>query len=156
VYPVSQPHHTADERLHLYLTETLLKRIGIAADKEIARVVPTNDEPVPESPASRSRTSTASSRNRDGGSDSYHLAGSASTKVHKLGSVRGYKVLTFAEKENGERMVFDITTGTVYNTGAKSKISSGALLFDSESAAMSERFCPKAVSRHFPLFSGFE
>ena len=57
-------------------------------------------------------------------------------------SQRGYRVLAYREDRNGRKVVFDVLDGTVYHCGVGNarKITNNAVIFDTKSAAMSERF----------------
>jgi hypothetical protein len=143
VYPLQPKSPSPDERMELFLSEALLRRIGKQADNEIAKqgMSPMSD--------TKSTDSKRSTPRRGGGKESYHVCRNIVTKIDRLASTRGYKVLTFTEDGQGRRVVFDICTGTIYQAGSRSKISFGAVLFDTEVGALGEKFSPRPVTYSF-------
>ena len=120
-----------EDRLHIILSESLEKRI---------------DRSTRASSTVKPKEASENSR-RFGGLESYHTSSHTPIVIDRLCSVRGYKILTFSENERGCRTVFDLLTGTIYQTGVglHAKITRNAVLFDSTTAAMSERFPSKMV-----------
>eukprot|EP00597_Dinobryon_sp_UTEXLB2267_P002335 CAMPEP_0170072614 /NCGR_PEP_ID=MMETSP0019_2-20121128/10221_1 /TAXON_ID=98059 /ORGANISM="Dinobryon sp., Strain UTEXLB2267" /LENGTH=235 /DNA_ID=CAMNT_0010281699 /DNA_START=1399 /DNA_END=2103 /DNA_ORIENTATION=+ len=59
--------------------------------------------------------------------------------IEKRESRRGYKVLAIKDDGFGRKTIFDILDGTVYNCSVTNKMTSFAPIFDSKTAALSER-----------------
>lgn len=59
--------------------------------------------------------------------------------IEKKESRRGYKVLAIKDDGFGRKTIFDILDGTVYNCSVTNKVTSYAPIFDSKTAALSER-----------------
>lgn len=144
IYPTGVKQNS-EQRMHTYLTETLLKRVSAVIDKSYG--TKSNKQKFPnslaatESGESKRNTSTA----RDGGITSYRIDNQAVELIQPTACVRGYKVLTFIENEKGKRTVFDLLTGTVYCVGRKERVTKGGIMFTTKSAAMSERYSPKSL-----------
>jgi len=67
-------------------------------------------------------------------------------ELDKRESRIGYKVLAIKDNGCGIKTIFDHVDGTVYNCSITNKISKFVPLFDSKSAALSERCAPYKVS----------
>lgn len=113
-----------------------LKKAKIAPDPTCAPA-----EVVPAAPR-------AESVRRHGGKESYHGANHVELNIPKPSSERGYRVVTYEMTESGDRVVRDITTGAILfaGSGKQRKISNNAVMFETKSAAMSERFPNRHVS----------
>ena len=138
IYPTGVKQNS-EQRMHTYLTETLLKRVSAVIDKSYS--TKRNQTSVDTTKSSESKRNTT----RDGGITSYRIDNQAVDLIQPTACVRGYKILTFIENEQGKRTVFDLLTGTVYCVGRKERITKGGIMFTTKSGAMSERYSPKSV-----------
>lgn len=71
---------------------------------------------------------------------SYNFASNDPVKIDSTMCQRGYRVLSYKDDLNGNRIVFDILDGSIYNCNFDSKITKNGVMFDTKQNALSERF----------------
>lgn len=147
IYP-SGVKQTSEQRMHSFLTETLLKRVSAVVDRSTGENGATSQSQSTLMSGTKS-TDARKSAPRSGGIESYRIDSNVVDVIKPSACIRGYKVLTFIENERGVRTVFDLLTGTIYNTGRKERLTKGGVMFKTKSAALSERFSPRAVSSEY-------
>lgn len=78
---------------------------------------------------------------RFGGNTTYNIDRGSPTDIHKLQSIRAYRVLSYKEGFKGKMYLMDILDGKVYSdTGHK--ITHDAIVYSNKRDALSERFPP--------------
>ena len=90
----------------------------------------------------KTKSSLSFSTGRSGGIESYSCNKNSQNYIDKNASQRGYRVVGMKEV-NGKQIVFDIHTGDILNCGSGmngQKLSYGVTLYESQKAALGEKF----------------
>ena len=83
---------------------------------------------------------------RFGGNSTYHIDRRSPTDIHKLQSIRCYRVLCYKEGFKGKMLLMDILDGKVYSDSGD-KITHDAIVYNNKRDALCERFPPSRVCK---------
>jgi len=136
---------SSDDMDHASSTLTQIENYSAAVDSTSnLSEVTTNFAAATMSPIPNSQPLTI----RTGDKASYWCSSSDNLYIEKKCSERAYRVLSYRKDKTGKRVIFDILDGKPYflTHGEGKRITHNAIVFETRSAALSERFPSNQVS----------